>query len=207
MSDNGDQPTKKIWPKDEPETFEQTEESADDFEAVEEETEESSEQGAIEAPSHEELELKLTEAEQLAHEYWNKFTRTQAEIENIQRRAERDVANAHKFGIEKFAIELLNVMDSLDRGLECRDEIADDERALKVYEGLSLTRDLMMSTLERFGVVQINPKNEEFDPKLHEAISMVESPDASTNTVIQVMSPGYTLNDRLIRPAMVVVAK
>lgn len=193
-----EQQGKKVWPKDEGESLDAEQTAAEADGAVANE--------ALAYPNHAELEQKLTEAEQKAHEYWNQLTRTKAEMENIQRRCERDVANAHKFGIEKFAVDLLNVMDSLERGLQGKDDILGDTLALRVYEGLELTRDQMMSTLEKFGVVQLLPKGEVFDPSKHEAISMIES-DADANTVVEVMQPGYTLNERLIRPAMVVVAK
>lgn len=203
---------KKVWPKDEPEAFEE-QAVAGEQAATEDASSEpfsDTEVGgfdSLDTPNRADLEDQLTKSEQKVHEYWDQLTRMKAEMDNIQRRSERDVANAHKFGTEKLLTDLLNVVDSLERGLECKAEIADDERAMKVYEGLELTRDLMMNTLERFGVVQISPKNEIFDPKLHEAISMIASPDVAPNTVIEVMQPGYLLNERLIRPAMVVVAK
>lgn len=195
------QSTKKVWPTDQPDA---TPEPTADESSMDQDEESTME--ALEFPNHNELEAKLTETEQQMHEYWNKFTRAQAEMENIVRRAERDVANAHKYGNEKLLTELLTVMDSLERGLEGKAELEGDSLALRVYEGLELTRDMMMSTMEKFGVVQIHPKGETFNPSQHEAISMVES-DQPSNTIIEVMQPGYSLNERLIRPAMVVVAK
>lgn len=204
-----EQTSKKVWPKDEGDIEPSAEATSTDSDQgpVDFPDESAESMEALEYPDHDQLESKLTEVERQMHDYWNKYTRAQAEMENIQRRAERDVANARKFGNEKIITELLAVIDSLERGLEGKADIEGDELALRVYEGLELTRDLMMSTMEKFGVVQIRPVGETFDPSQHEAISMVPSEGAKPNTVIEVMQPGYSLNERLIRPAMVVVAK
>ena len=136
--------------------------------------------------------------------------RAAAEAENVRRRAARDVENAHKFALEKFVGSLLPVLDSLDKAVESSTAHAEDDEqgALgAVAEGVELSRKLMLDTLEKFGVERIDPLGEPFDPQHHEAMSMVEAPDAEPNSVIQVLAPGYTLNGRLVRAAMVMVAK
>ena len=135
--------------------------------------------------------------------------RAQAEIQNIRRRAERDVANAHKFGQEKLIKELLAVVDSLERGIQTVDEqggeLEGTVRTLR--DGSELTLKMFIDALAKFGVKQIDPVGEPFDPQFHEAMSMVENPDVEPNSVIAVMQKGFTLNERLVRPAMVVVSK
>lgn len=131
--------------------------------------------------------------------------RTAAEAQNIRRRAEIDAENARKFAIERFARDLLPVVDNLERALASVDTT--DESMTAVLEGVELTYRSFTDMLERHNLKVINPEGEPFDPQLHEAISMVESPDAEPNSVIQVVQKGYTLNDRLLRAAMVVVSK
>lgn len=136
--------------------------------------------------------------------------RAAAEAENVRRRAARDVENAHKFALEKFVGSLLPVLDSLDKAVESSATHAEagEQGALgAVVEGVELSRKLMLDTLEKFGVERIDPLGEPFDPQLHEAMSMVDAPDAEPNSVIRVLAPGYTLNGRLVRAAMVMVAK
>lgn len=162
-------------------------------------------QGALGHPSYEELENKLNEAETAMNEYKNAVLRSQAEMENMRRRLERDVSNAHKYSLEKFINELLPVMDGLERGLAI--EVGDNEFAKRMHEGLEMTRSLMLKTLEKFAVKQVDPLGEPFNPELHQAISMQSDPSVAANTVINVMQKGYLLNDRLIRPALVIVSK
>lgn len=131
--------------------------------------------------------------------------RTAAEAQNIRRRAEIDAENTRKFAIERFARDLLPVVDNLERALASVD--TKDESMTAVLEGVELTHRSFADMLERHNLKVINPEGEPFDPQLHEAISMVESPDAEPNSVIQVVQKGYTLNDRLLRAAMVVVSK
>ena len=152
-----------------------------------------------------ELEQRLSDAENQAQENWDKAMRAQAELENVRRRAERDLENAHKFALEKFFLELLPVKDSLELGLEAaRGENAD---LAKLIEGTELTHKMLEDLMIKFGVCDIHPIDEPFNPELHQAMSLLESPDKEPNTVVAVMQKGYTLNDRLIRPAMVVVSK
>jgi molecular chaperone GrpE len=130
--------------------------------------------------------------------------RSQAEIQNIQRRAERDVSHAHKFALEKFAGSLLEVVDNLERALG---SVPSEEPAVKaLQEGVSLTHKLFTDTLKRFAVEAVDPLGAPFDPEQHQAVSMQPSTTAEPNTVTAVFQKGYTLSGRLLRPAMVVVA-
>lgn len=151
-----------------------------------------------------ELEAALEAARQEAADNKDLALRTKAEAENIRRRAENDVVSARKYAIEKFAAELLAVVDSIEQGLQLK---AENEESKAIQDGMELTLKMMLSTLEKFGVEQLNPLEEVFDPQLHEAMTMVPSPDHESNTVIDVFQKGYTLNGRLIRPARVVVAQ
>ena len=159
--------------------------------------------GALDHPSYIALEDKLTLAEQQAHDNWEKSVRALAELENVRRRAERDVANAHRFSLEKFSEALLPVVDSLEQALQLADKDAD----ASMREGLELTMRLFVGVLDKFDVKQLNPVGEVFDPQQHEAMAMQASPDAAPNTVLMVFQKGYKLNDRVIRPARVIVAQ
>lgn len=130
--------------------------------------------------------------------------RAAAETENIRKRAQRDVAAAHKFALEKFANELLGVRDSLDMGLKAAAE--DGADLAKVVEGMELTGRMLASAMEKFGVEVVNPQGETFDPELHEAVSMQATAEHPANSVVAVVQKGYTLNGRVLRAAMVVVA-
>ncbi|PXF64105.1 nucleotide exchange factor GrpE [Kangiella spongicola] len=151
-----------------------------------------------------ELEKALEEAEAKAAENMDLALRTKAEADNIRRRSEKEVISARKYAIEKFAEELLAVVDSLEQGLQAK---AEHEESKAMKEGMELTLKLTLSTLNKFGVEQLNPIEEVFDPQLHEAMTMVPSPDHEKNTVIDVFQKGYSLNGRVIRPARVVVAQ
>lgn len=152
------------------------------------------------------LEKALAEANSKAEENWDKALRTIAELENVKRRAEKDVSNAHKFALENFAKGLLPVVDSLEQALAQEVEVA-EEQIQAMQSGIELTRKMFIDTLEKFGLEQINPQGEAFDPERHEAMSVVEVADAKPDTVVQVYRPGYLLHGRVVRPAMVVVAK
>ena len=134
----------------------------------------------------------------------DQMLRVQAEAQNIRRRAEQDVEKAHKFGVEKFANEMLPIIDSLERAIET---FGDDEALKPMREGVEMTMNMFVSGLGKFQMEQVNPKGETFDPALHQAMSMIPSPDVAPNTVVDVMQKGYTLHGRLLRPAMVIVAK
>ena len=159
--------------------------------------------GALDHPSYIALEEKLTLAEQQAHDNWDKSVRAMAELDNIRRRAERDVANAHRYSLEKFSEALLPVVDSLEQALQ----LADKEADASMREGLELTMKLFVGVLDKFEVKQLDPVGEVFDPQQHEAMAMQESADVAPNTVLMVFQKGYKLNDRVIRPARVIVTK
>ncbi|MFO7786393.1 MAG: nucleotide exchange factor GrpE [Halospina sp.] len=135
--------------------------------------------------------------------------RAKAEMQNIRRRAEIDVEKAHKFGTEKFVKELLPVVDSLEKAVESaqNQEVQNEEVVSRIKEGVDMTLEMFTGALSKFNVEQINPVGEPFDPQKHEAMSMVPSNEAEPNTVIAVMQKGYLLHDRVVRPAMVMVAK
>jgi molecular chaperone GrpE len=131
--------------------------------------------------------------------------RVQAEAQNMIRRAERDVENARKFALERFVGALLPVIDNLERAQAAMGEPTDEIRPL--LEGVQLTHRSFLDVMQKFEVAVVDPAGEVFNPELHQAMSMIESPDAAPNSVVAVMQKGYTLNGRLVRPAMVVVAK
>ena len=131
--------------------------------------------------------------------------RAQADAQNVKRRAEQDVEKARKFALESFSKELLPVVDNLERALE---SASGDEDVVKpIAEGVELTLKSFLDALTKFNVAVVDPVGEPFDPNLHQAMSMIENPDAEPNTVLTVLQKGYTLNGRLVRPAMVMVSK
>lgn len=150
-----------------------------------------------------------TEAlEAKVQEFQEQMLRSQAEMQNVRRRAEIDVEKAHKFALEKFVKELLPVADSLEKAVESTEGHENaGEVVANIREGVEMTLTLFMNSLQKFNVKQLNPVGEPFDPQQHEAMSMVPAPDAEPNSVVAVVQKGYTLNDRLVRPAMVVIAK
>lgn len=151
------------------------------------------------------LEEARTEIDALKKELAELQPRAQAEIQNIRRRAEQDVEKAHKFALEKFAGELLPVVDSLERAIEASQ--GEDEKIKAIREGVEMTLKMFLASLEKFNVEQLNPEGEAFNPEHHQAMSMVEVEGAAPNTVVTVVQKGYLLNGRLMRPAMVMVAK
>lgn len=164
------------------------------------EPDEISEAGDSEAAHRQELES----ARQKAEDNWQLFLRTKAELENLRKRTQRDVESAHKYGLEKIAGELLGVRDSLELGLNTAQEGVD---LAGVREGLALTLKMLSQLMDKFGITEVNPENEKFDPGLHQAITTQESDKLEPNTVISVLQKGYRLQDRLLRPALVTVAK
>lgn len=137
--------------------------------------------------------------------YKDQAIRALADAQNVRRRAEQDVEKAHKFALEKFSKELLPVVDSLEKALEA--EQATDNEVMPLREGVEMTLLMFLNGIKKFGLEQIDPVGHPFDPTLHEAMTMIEAPDAEPNTVVAAMQKGYTLSGRLIRPAMVVVSK
>lgn len=150
------------------------------------------------APAMEEL---LKKAELTAREHQEAWLRAKADADNIRKRAQADVANAHKYALEGFAGELLSVRDSLEAALATQNAT---EEALK--SGVELTLKQLTAAFEKFSIREINPLGEKFDPHQQQGISMVEA-DAEPNTVVGVLQKGYSLNDRIIRPALVMIAK
>jgi len=156
-------------------------------------------------PSRAEFEEQLTAAELKAQENWDKFMRCQAEMANLVNRSKRDVEEAHKFGLRKFITEILPVLDNLERSLDVK---ADESSAFQhLRTGVELTLKIFQTTLEKFGVQTINPMGQAFDPTYQEAMSTQVNPDVAPDTVIQVLQKGYLLHERLVRPALVIVAK
>ncbi len=151
------------------------------------------------------LERALAQAQAKAEENWNLYLRTRAEFENLRRRNERELENVQKYALERLIGELLPVRDSMEMGL--RAAMADDVDLNALREGQRLTLRQFSNVLEKFGVTEIDPQGEKFNPEWHEAVSVVQTPQAEADTVVAVMQKGYALNGRLIRPAMVVVAK
>jgi molecular chaperone GrpE len=148
-----------------------------------------------------ELEKALAKAE----ENWNLYLGARAEADNIRKRGERDLQNAHKFALKDFVDALLPIKDSLEMGImAAADETVDVN---KLREGSELTLKMLMAALEKFGVQEIDPLGYRFNPELHEAMAMQPSATVEPNTVLQVIQKGYMLNERLIRPAMVIVAQ
>jgi len=173
-------------------------------EVVEEVSAEAGSNSNPDQPSYDELMQDLQDAQAKADEQRDQVLRVQAELENVRRRAERDVQGAHKFALEKFVNELLPVKDSLEMGGAAA-KVENNDLA-KVSEGIELTVKMMTDVMAKFGVAEVNPVGQLFDPELHQAMSMQDVPDAKPNTVITVFQKGYRLNERLVRPAMVVVA-
>ncbi len=170
-------------------------------EKVEDENIETTEQDGQET----DLQTQLEEAQQSAKDNWDKMLRAQAEMENLKRRNAKDLENAHKFALDGFVKALLEVKDSLTMGLKT----ANEEKATieHIIEGLEMTDKVFLSTMEKFGVEVINPTDGTFNPELHEAVTMVPTPDKESNSVLEVVQIGFTLNGRLVRPAMVIVVQ
>jgi len=170
---------------------------------TEQQLEQESHEG-LEFPSRKQLEDQLTAMEIKMDEYKNQSIRAQAELENVRRRAERDITNAHKYGSEKLLADLLPVMDSMVRGLESSE--SKDPHAKAMRDGLVITLEIFQKTLEKHGVELIDPKpGEAFNPEFHEAMSTISDPDAKANTIYEVVQKGFQLNGRVLRAAMVVV--
>jgi molecular chaperone GrpE len=144
----------------------------------------------------------LERAEAKAAENWDRYLRTAAELENVRKRAARDVENAHRFALERFSRELLAVRDSFEMALAA----ADNASVESLLEGSEATLKVLISTMQQFGIEELDPAGEPFDPEFHEAISMQPSDDVEPGSVVTVVQKGYSLNGRLLRPAMVVVA-
>lgn len=189
--------------KDQPEKPEATQEESLGTEPVGEELLE--ETAESEQTSPEDLTRLLEDARNKADEHWDQLTRSKAELENMRKRNKRDLENAHKFALEKFSQDLLQVWDSLELGHQA----AQDEKSdvAKLREGTELTLKLLVNVMQKNGIEQIDPQGEPFNPEFHQAMSIQERDDVDPNIVVAVVQKGYTLNGRLMRPAMVMVSK
>ena len=183
----------------------------DNNDAVDSGANEAEQTGSV---SNEEIEQELLQEEQISEtgklqqqvaEANDQVLRVQAEMQNVRRRVERDVENAHKYALDKFSADLLPVVDNLERALSAIS--VDDESQKAVAEGIELTLKSFVDVLVRFKIEPVDPAGQPFDANLHQAVSMVPNPDLEPNTVMDVFQKGYTLNGRLIRPAMVIVSK
>ncbi|MDC3330920.1 nucleotide exchange factor GrpE [Pseudomonadales bacterium] len=148
----------------------------------------------------------LADAQAEAEKFRDLALRSEAEMQNLRKRAERDVQNAHKFGVERLIQNLLPVLDSLEKAIETslQAETPEDDPQL---EGLKLCFKLFTEVFEKEGVQMLDPLGQAFDPNVHEALSMIENPDMEPNSVMAVIQKGYRLHERLVRPAMVIVSK
>ena len=151
------------------------------------------------------LHSELEAAKQTINDQKDSVVRAAADVENMRRRAAQDVEKAHKFALEKFANELLPVIDNLERAIEFSDK--ENEQLKPVLEGIEMTVKSFNDAVSKFGVEIVNPQGEQFNPEFHQAMSIQPSNDVAPNTVLAVMQKGYTLNGRLLRPAMVMVSK
>jgi molecular chaperone GrpE len=159
--------------------------------------------GGADAEAPESSETALANAEAKANENWEKYLRAAAETDNVRKRAVRDVEHAHKFALERISKELLAVKDTLELGLES----AENASVESLLEGSEATLKLLSTTMEKFGIEVVDPAGEPFDPEFHEAVSMQPSDAVEPGSVVMVLQKGYTLNGRLLRPALVIVAE
>ncbi|MCP4769349.1 MAG: nucleotide exchange factor GrpE [Gammaproteobacteria bacterium] len=155
--------------------------------------------------SDESIEEQLEKAQATIKDYWEQMMRLRAEIDNNWKRAERDLENAHKYALKNFVESLLPIVDSMEMGQVAAD--ADNATLNSIREGSELTMSMFIQVLQKSGLEAVDPLGEKFDPEKHQAISMIEVEGAQSGSVVEVMQRGFLLNERLIRPAMVVVAK
>lgn len=148
---------------------------------------------------------QLVEAQTQAATHWDKLLHVQAELENVKRRYEKEILNTHKFASERLIKELLPVVDSFEAALA--HSCSDLETAKKIISGIELTHKLLLNLLKKYDIKSLDPKGQPFNPNEHEAMGMQSTADQLPNTVISVMQKGYTLHDRVIRPALVMVAQ
>jgi molecular chaperone GrpE len=164
----------------------------------------------VEAAETDTVEIKDTEAlledaRNKADEHWNELLRAKAEMENLRRRQARDLENAHKHALDKFVSELLPIYDSMELGLNAA---SGENASLEgVREGLEMTMKMFLSSIGKFGLEQVNPEGEAFNPELHQAVSMIPAEGVESNQVLNVMQKGYQFNGRLLRPAIVTVSE
>ena len=190
----------------------QVEETEDNVEVILNEVNDSSDESAIEVSGEDESEglevspeQALEQAQVTIKDYFDQIMRLRAEMENNRKRAERDVQNAHKYALKNFTEALLPIIDSMEMGMNAA--LAENATLESIHQGSELTMSMFVQVLQKQGLTAVDPLGEKFDPEQHQAISMVEDDKAESNSVIKVMQKGFMLNDRLVRPAMVVVAK
>ena len=151
------------------------------------------------------IEQQLEKTRATVKDYWDQIMRLKAEMENNRKRAQRDIENAHKYALKNFSEALLPVVDSMEMAQQAAE--AENASLESISEGNKLTMTMFMQILEKYGLKQLNPVGEKFDPEQHQAISMVEDDNVKADHIVSVMQKGFLLNERLVRPAMVVVAK
>ena len=173
---------------------------------VEEINEANADSGSVDIDGEgESIEQQLEKTQETVKDYWDQNMRLKAEMENNRKRALRDVENAHKFALKNFTEALLPILDSMEMGQQAAE--AENATLESIIEGTRLTSTMFAQVLEKHGLKQLNPVGEKFDPEQHQAISMIEDESVESNHIISVMQKGYSLNERLVRPAMVIVAK
>ncbi len=153
----------------------------------------------------EDVEALLAESRSEAEKHKDMALRIQADMENLRRRTRLDIENAHKYALNKFVDALIPAMDSMEMGIDAAQK--EEATIESIREGIDMTFKQMLDVLSEFNVERIDPKGEKFDPQYHEAMTMIPSPDHESNTVVDVIQKGYSLNERLIRPARVIVAQ
>lgn len=166
---------------------------------------ESAQPEVMEITSVEDMARQLAETRLREQDYWDRLVRAQAEFDNYKKRVEKDLQNAHKYALERFARELLAVIDSLELGIQASN--ASQPEVEKLREGMELTLRQLTAAFEKFGIQVIDPLGDKFNPDLHQAMAAQPADDVEPNTVIKVFQKGYSLNDRLLRPAMVIIAQ
>jgi len=173
---------------------------------VESSTTEQENQKPDDESGHEEIQALLEDARAKADKHFDQLVRLQAEMDNLRKRTKRDLESAHKFAMEKICQEMLPVRDSMEMGLMATEaETADLDT---IRQGVDLTLQMFASMMDKFSMLQVNPeKGDKLNPELHQAMSMQEDAEVEPNTILTVVQKGYTLNGRLMRPAMVIVAK
>ncbi|OQX31506.1 MAG: nucleotide exchange factor GrpE [Candidatus Sedimenticola endophacoides] len=178
--------------------------AAETIESVTGETAQAAETAAA-GDSEQDLGLLLEDARSKADEHWDQLMRARAELDNLRKRQERELENAHKYALERFVNDLLPVRDSMELGVDAAREENGDIG--KLLEGAELTLKLFTDVMQKYNVEQINPEGEPFNPEFHQAMSLQPRDDLPPNTVVTVVQKGYSLNGRLVRPAMVLVSR
>jgi len=157
------------------------------------------------SPGEDERDAEIAALRATVESHWDKLLRTNADLDNLRKRNERDLENAHRFALERFIAELLPVKDSMELGLSAA--TGDSQELAGIREGIELTLKMFSNALEKFAVEELDPQGQVFDPELHQAMTIQESADVPPGMVVAVVQKGYRLNERLVRPALVIVSK